>query len=109
MAKKKSSPTPEDTPKQIIKRKHIRFTPDPPTTALIMTDEDGKFLKTPIPCIVIEESYGGCGLVAPTNPLIEKDSTLLIRVGNLPDMLSQIRWVKIFDSKVCYFGIQYKA
>lgn len=107
MAKKMTS-KPKAPDRVPVKRKHMRYSPAP-TVALLMTDAHGKYLKVPVPCLVIEESYGGCGLVAPLNPLIEKDSVLIVRVGNLPDMPAQIRWVKIFDKRICYFGIEYKV
>ena len=105
MAKKNSSKA--EAPTKIPnKRKHIRFAPGP-MVAYLMTDADGKYLKVPVPCLVIEESYGGCGLIAPLNSSIEKDAVLVFRVGQLADMPAQIRWVKTYDKKICYFGIEY--
>lgn len=102
----RSSPRLENM-KNANRRKHIRFSPDPPCTALVLTDGKGKALKNPLPCVVVEESATGCGLVSAMNPLFVKDTILVVQVGQLSEMPSLIRWVKTFDDRICYFGLEY--
>lgn len=103
MAKKKVAPQ-KKTP---TKRQFTRYLPDPGSIALILTDGKGKKLEAPIPCLIVEESYGGCGLMAMKNSFVKKDMQFEVQVGRLSKMKGQVRWTKILEDKIIYFGIEY--
>ncbi len=96
-------------PKKVVKRKFTRFVPELPTTALIVSGTEGSRWKDPLPCLVLEESYGGCRLVALKNKLLTKGAALVFKVGNLSEMPGQIKWIKIHADEFCSFGVEYSA
>jgi hypothetical protein len=94
--------------KNVQKRKSIRYAPDPGTFALILSDENGKKLAVGIPCLIAEESYTGCGLITMKDTMIKKGATFEVQVGKLPKMQAQVRWTKILEDKIVYFGLSYQ-
>lgn len=101
MAKKKTAK------KVSQKRKSVRYLPDPGAIAIILTNETGQKLEGGLPCLIVEESYVGCGLVTMKNALIKKGATLEIQVGKLPKMQAEVRWVKTLENKIVHFGVSY--
>ena len=93
--------------KKIKKRKHIRFASDIGAQAFILNNDEGLKLKTPLPALVVEESFKGCSLVVLKDPMFHEGAQLKVKVGRLDPMQSEIRWVKSFDGKICYIGLVY--
>jgi hypothetical protein len=89
------------------RRKFTRFAPDPGAFALICGGAYNKKINPPIPCLIVEEAYGGVGLVAIADPMIKKNAILEFQVGKLPKMKGEIRWVKQLEGRLAYFGVNY--
>jgi hypothetical protein len=89
------------------RRKFTRYAADPGDFALILSDNKGQKLPAPIPCLIVEESYGGCGLVTTKIDLIKKGAQLELQVGKLAKMRGEIRWTRILENKILYFGVAY--
>jgi hypothetical protein len=94
--------------KRLKKRKHIRFASDTGTQAFILSNDDGEKLKTPLPALVVEESFKGCSLVVLKDAIFHEGAILNVKVGKLDPMLSEIRWVKTYDGKISYIGLVYR-
>ncbi len=107
MAKKIPVKSSAPVKKPTQKRKSTRYAPDPGTFALILSDENGKKLTAGIPCLIVEESYAGCGLMAMKDGMIKKGATFEVQVGKLPKTQAQVRWTKILEDKIVYFGLIY--
>lgn len=94
-------------------RRHMRFQPDQVEIALIQFSDgeaDDFFFEPDAAGLVVEEAYGGCGLVALSStspePLTE-DMPCLVKIGTLGPMRARVRWVKKLDDDVCKLGIEY--
>jgi len=88
-----------------IKRKHLRFDPDA-LIALIDFDSEGDF-EPKIAGLVLNESHGGCAMVALNHERITPQVLCRIKVGKLSILNSEICWTKAIDSKIIRVGIQY--
>ncbi len=93
--------------KKAKKRKHVRFPSDVGAQAYILTDNDNKKLKIPLPALVVEESFKGCSLVALKNSIFYEGAQFKVKVGRLDVMSAEVRWVKSFDGKICFMGLVY--
>jgi len=95
------------------KRRHMRFQPDQIEIALIQFadgEADDFFFEPEAAGLVLEEAYGGCGLVAlsSTSPEpLDADMPCLVKIGTLGPMKARVRWVKRLDDDVCKLGIEY--
>jgi len=108
MAKKVAAKTaPKMTP--LNKRKSTRYAPDPGAIAFILTDANGHKLDVPIPCLIVEESYTGCGLMALKDSFIKKNAVIEVQIGRLPNMKGEIRWFKNLEDKFVYFGLAFQT
>jgi hypothetical protein len=88
------------------KRRHSRFRPDGPAYALIDTDPSGTSFKPGFGGLVIDESYGGCGLAVLSKSAIKIDDTLKVKISELPMTEAQVRWMKKLDSEVSRIGLR---
>ena len=93
-----------------IKRKHIRFSPDRPTTAWIcyenVNDKD-KF-KGQILGLIRNESLMGCGLIClEEKKEFTKGEIVLIKVGDIHPLKAKLMWIKNFGTGIFEFGIEY--
>jgi hypothetical protein len=104
---KKAAPKKKSPAKSPQRRKFTRFAPDPGAIALICSNTYGRTINPPLPCLIVEEAYGGVGLVAIADPMIRKNAILEFQVGKLPKMKGEIRWVKMIEDKLAYFGVNY--
>lgn len=77
-------------------RKFRRFPPDEGEVAWIdpNAEDDKRDFKPTIAALVTDESFNGCGLVVLSRDSIIRDTDCMIRVGDLPPILSKVRWVK---------------
>jgi hypothetical protein len=89
-----------------IKRKGIRFSPEPGTLAeFTYLGLDEKF-KAQYAGLVISESSTGCSLVHTGAPLKVGDE-ITIKVGSLAPVASEVRWVIQLDEKIQKAGFQF--
>lgn len=90
-----------------VKRKHIRFAPDPDDYALILSGAQGRPLKNPKICLLVQESFGGCLIVLTQEKPPIVGQTLQIQVGRQSSMKAEIRWSKVLSPRVFSIGLQY--
>ncbi len=94
-------------------RRYIRFRPDEIEVALIRfgeADPDEFLFRADAAGLVLEEAYGGCGLVTlshcdATEPI--EGTRCLVKVGKMGPMRAEVRWVKRLDEHVARVGIEY--
>ncbi|MDT8409184.1 MAG: hypothetical protein RQ741_06255 [Wenzhouxiangellaceae bacterium] len=96
------------------KRRYMRFSPDEIEVALIQftnRDPDEFFFEADAAGLVVEEAYGGCGLVvlSKTTPdSMKEGAACLVKVGHLAPVRGEVRWVKSLDQDVSKLGIEYQ-
>jgi len=94
-------------------RKHMRFRPDQVEVALIQFSEaepEDFFFQAESAGLVLEEAYGGCGLVMLSHfDAIEpvEGMRCQVKVGKIGPLRAEIRWVKKLDDDVARIGIEY--
>ena len=93
--------------KTVKKRNFIRFPSDVGAQAFILTDSNGVTLKTPLPALVVEESFKGCSIVALKSADFHEGAQFKVKVGRLDPLLAEIRWIKTYDLKISYIGLVY--
>jgi hypothetical protein len=104
MAKSTASPK-TGTPR----RAGIRFQPDPNTTAAIdfaSTDKKAPFQPT-LTALVTEESFRGCGIVAPMTKALQVGDHMRIKVGKGPVLIAEVRWRTDLDAQVIRLGVMF--
>lgn len=57
--------------------------------------------------VVIDSSFGGCGILCITSESIQKDILCRIKIDNLEPIVVKIIWVKMLDDNVVKFGVTY--
>lgn len=95
------------------KRRHMRFPPDKVEVAYIEftdQDRDSATFQANAAGLVMEEAYGGCGLVvlstlAPAD--VQEGAPCQVRVGRIGPIRAEIRWVKALDDDVAKVGLEY--
>ena len=90
-------------------RKSRRFPPDEGTIAWIdpRVPADGRHFKPTIAALVTDEASRGCGIVTLSGAPLGPDAECMVRVGNLPPLRSQIRWVKELSAEVRRAGVMF--
>ncbi len=94
-------------------RRHLRFKPDDTEIAWIQfTDRAPGMIEFEADAagLVVEEAYGGCGLVvlgATDAESIAEGVPCLVRVNAIGPVRGRVRWVKVLDKDVAKIGIEY--
>lgn len=94
-------------------RRYLRFKPENVEIAWIQfTDRAPNTIEFEVDAagLVVEEAYGGCGLVvlgAADAESISEGVRCLVRVNNIGPVRGQVRWVKVLDDDVAKIGIEY--
>lgn len=95
------------------KRHHMRFKPEDVEIALIQfTDADPEVatFEPHTAGLVIDEAYGGCGLVAlghGTPEGVHDGARCNVKVGKIGPVKAEVRWVRKLDEDVSKLGIEY--
>lgn len=100
-------------PDKSSQRRHMRFRPDQVEVALIQFSEaepEDFFFEAEAAGLVLEEAYGGCGLVTLSHfesaqPV--EGMRCQVKVGKMGPMRAEIRWVKKLDDNVARIGLEY--
>ena len=89
-------------------RKNIRFNPETNTIqALIDPDPDGKGFHPKYTGLVINESFGGCGLATISDIPIIKNDILRIKIGDSGVTKMKVCWRRDLDGEVIRLGLKY--
>lgn len=102
---KKTAPAQESRPTS--RRRFTRFNPDEGAMAFIVSDAKYKKLAVPVQCLILEEAFAGCGLVAIDPGFIKKGAKFEVKVGHLPVLKCEVRWLKVLEAKVVSFGVYF--
>ena len=103
---KKTAKETTPPPKPATKRKGVRFSPDPGTLAHVDLSVKGAFKPTLI-CLVTEESFKGCGLVALSPKGLEKGDECRVQLGEGPVLEAEVRWRTDLDAQTVRLGLLY--
>ncbi len=87
-------------------RKHTRFKSDAGAICEIDLEERKKFQPS-VSALILEESYGGCGLALLRTSQLQVGAICVVKVGALEPMRSEVRWRKDVDDQLIKIGIKY--
>lgn len=96
-------------PRQIFKRKAVRFSPDPGALAQIQLEgptPTQEFQPT-IQGLVADESSKGCGVVLLEIPDLLVGAKCIIQAGQLSPLRAEVRWRKQIDEGIIRLGLMY--
>lgn len=90
------------------KRKNIRFESSPNTLAYVCfgTTLVFEFTKDVV-ALVIEESFGGCGLIIHWDGPLNVDDKIIIQVGGMDPIKAEIRMCNELLKHVYHIGLLY--
>jgi hypothetical protein len=92
-----------------VKRRRIRFRPDPLDLAHIDSRPigDHPFEPDTVAVIVDEDPLGGCGLVIVENGKLARGDTCVVRLGRLDPLRAEVRWRRTIDEDVVRIGLRF--
>lgn len=91
-----------------VKRKHVRFKPDPGAYAQICLDVEAPKFEPELLALILDESGGGCGLVTLTSKTFHRGDRVKVKVGELAPVLSEVCWVIPIDQQIQKIGLHYQ-
>ena len=77
------------------------------TPGATLVTADKRYFKPTIAALVTDEALRGCGIVTLSGAPLGPDTECMVRVGNLPPLRSQIRWVKELTAEVRRAGVMF--
>ncbi len=89
-----------------MKRRSIRFNPDPLDSALVQFSAVSGFKPDSV-ALILNESFTGSGLLMVTEKRLIQDQEIKVKVGRLPEMLARVVWVKSLEEGVVKIGIEF--
>ena len=90
--------------KTIAPRATTRFKPDPLTSALLFPKINS---ETCLLTLVLNESQTGCALLINTEDGFKKGQKVVVKVGNLHELTSEVIWVTEIDENIFKLGLKY--
>lgn len=95
-------------PKDVHKRKHVRFQPDPMDFAQIAIHSLGEPFTPELVALILDEApLGGCALAILDNPMLTLGSQCLVKVGRMDPVRGEIVWKKEIEHNLMRLGIKY--
>ena len=91
-----------------IKRRNVRFESSPGSLGWICFGTTLLHEFTPsLPCLVIEESLGGCGIILHWDGKLNVGDRLIIKVDQLEPVKAEIRFINSILKHVFHIGLLY--
>lgn len=91
-----------------LKRRFVRFDPDPTDTALVEFSPNGKTFKPTLAALISNESYGGCGLIVMTRLRIKQGDKVRVKVGRVKPLVGVVAWVDPLAPRILQIGVRYE-
>jgi|GEM_PF-1232985 len=91
------------------RRQNVRFSPEPLATAMIASGSDIQNFKVQAHALIVDESFGGAGLVMllQESLILQTGDLIVVKVGALHPMRAEVRWVLAIDTQVIKLGVMY--
>jgi hypothetical protein len=100
---KKAAATPSP-----VKRRHLRFRPDPMEYAEIAVRNPGTPFTPEMVALVSEEApMGGCGLVLMETPLLKVGDVCRAKVGRIDPLRAEVVWRKAVEPGIIRIGLKF--
>jgi hypothetical protein len=91
-----------------VKRRHLRFRPDPMEYAQIAVRDLGAPFTPEMVALVSEEApMGGCGLVLMETPLLKVGDICRVKVGRIDPLRAQVMWRQAVESGIIRLGLKF--
>jgi hypothetical protein len=104
-AAKTRKPRPEPA---AVKRRHLRFRPDPMEYALVAVQNLGAPFTPELVALVSEEApMGGCGLVLLETPQLKVGDVCRVKVGRIDPLRAQVMWRKAVEPGIIRLGLKF--
>ena len=73
----------------------------------IQNFKSNKEFHPSVPALVIDEAFNGCGIVVLNDAKLKVGTLLRIKVGQLPVLKAEVRWVQEVDEELTKCGLSY--
>jgi hypothetical protein len=93
----------------IVKRRRIRFRPDPLDYCQIdsRAGSPEPFVPDCVAILVDEEPMGGCGVVMLDSHALDVGSHCRVRVGRLDPLRAKVVWRKALEAGIVRLGLEF--
>lgn len=92
------------TAKKTSPRSSTRFKPDPLTLAILNPKINS---DSSIVSLVLNESLTGCALLVHSDDRFKKGQKVVVKVGNLHELTSEIIWITQLEEEIFKLGLKY--
>jgi hypothetical protein len=100
---KKTAATPSP-----VKRRNLRFRPDPMEYAEIAVQSLGTLFAPEMVALISEEApMGGCGLVLLETPLLRVGDICQVKVGRIDPLRAQVMWRQAVGPGIIRLGLKF--
>lgn len=89
------------------KRQSIRFPANDGTLALIDFNSSSREFEPTLHALVVEEAHKGCSFVSVSSSEFRERQELRVKIGQMPVLKAEIRWVKNIEPRVYVVGVFY--
>jgi hypothetical protein len=91
-----------------VKRRHLRFQPDPLEYAQIAVRSFSDPFTPELVALVAEEApMGGCGLVLLETPLLKVGDLCRVKVGRIDPLRAQVAWRQVVEPGIIRLGLKF--
>ena len=90
-----------------IKRRYIRFKPDPTDYAQIAADTEVGFEPNKVALIMEEAPMGGCSLIMLEASSFRVDEVYKVKLGRMDPVAAKVRWVQDVGDTVSKVGFEF--
>lgn len=86
-------------------KRRLRFKPELETSALLDPVVKGDSFNPTIPCLVLNESFNGCALIALASSPLKVGDLVKAKIGLLAIMKAEVKWRKVIDEDSVRIGL----
>lgn len=91
-----------------VKRRHLRFRPDPLEYAQIAVQSFHDPFTPELVALVSEEApMGGCGLVLLETPMLKVGDHCRVKVGRIDPLRAQVMWRQVVEPGIIRLGLKF--
>ena len=92
----------------VVKRRHLRFRPDPMEYAQVSIQSLRDPFTPELVALVSEEApMGGCGLVLIETPLLKVGDICRVKVGRIDPLRAQVMWRQVVEPGIIRLGLKF--
>ena len=85
----------------------VRYPPGEGESAYLCIEPDDGDFRNDIQAMIMNESYGGCGLMMAETDLLQEGDRCLAKIGSLTPMSAEVAWRVADGNGILRIGLKY--